>query len=98
MRRTDSGRDATGQQREMRGITRSVLTALVAALAVLLPGAAARAWGPDGHRIVCAIAWDDLTPHARDSVKATLDIQSRDQFADSCTFGDDYRLSHPETA
>ena len=58
----------------------------------------ARAWSPEGHRIVCAIAWDELSQHARDSVKATLDVQSRDQFAESCTFGDEYRLAHPETA
>jgi hypothetical protein len=69
----------------------------VGAISVLCAGHA-RAWGPDAHRIVCAIAWDELSQHARDSVKATLDIQSRDQFADSCTFAEEYRLSHPETA
>ena len=69
-------------------------------LAVILGAGAqpARAWGPDGHRIICAIAWDELTPHARESVKATLDVQGREQFADSCSWADEYRLSHPDTA
>jgi len=74
------------------------VVALVASVCIVVGAGEARAWGPDGHRIVCAIAWDELSQHARDSVKATLDVQSRDQFADSCTFGDEYRLSHPETA
>ena len=58
----------------------------------------AMAWGPDGHRIVCAIAWDELTQHARESVKATLDVESREQFAETCNWADEYRLSHPDTA
>ena len=58
----------------------------------------ARAWGPDGHRIVCAIAWDELNQRARDSVKATIDIESREQFAESCIWADDYKIAHPETA
>ncbi len=58
----------------------------------------AMAWGPGGHRIVCAIAWDELNPQARDSVKATIDVQSREQFADACGWPDDYKLAHPETA
>lgn len=75
-----------------------ILTTLAILTAALMGSLPARAWGPDGHRIVCAIAWDELTQHARDSVKATIDVESREQFADSCAWGDDYRLSHPETA
>ncbi len=75
-----------------------VLSALAIVLAALSAPSHARAWGPDGHRIVCAIAWDELSQRARDSVKATLDVDGRDQFADACAWGDDYKLSHPETA
>lgn len=74
------------------------LPALAFLIAALIGSPPVRAWGPDGHRIVCAIAWDELTQHAKDSVKATIDVESRDQFADSCAWGDEYRLSHPETA
>lgn len=69
----------------------------LALLSALCCGSSAYAWGPDGHRIVCAIAWDELNQHAKDSVKATLDVDGRDQFADTCAWADEYRLGHPET-
>lgn len=78
-------------------MTRFVL-ALAACAVAGLSAPSAFAWGPDGHRIVCAIAWDELNPHARDSVKATIDVQSREQFADSCAWADEYKLAHPDTA
>lgn len=71
---------------------------LVVAILLTIGSHPARAWGLDGHRIVCAIAWDELTQRAKDSVKATIDVESREQFADSCAWGDEYKLSHPETA
>ncbi len=73
-------------------------SALVLVLAALVLPSQARAWGPDGHRIVCVIAWDELTQRAKDSVKATIDVDGRDQFADACAWGDEYKLGHPETA
>jgi hypothetical protein len=55
------------------------------------------AWGPDGHRVVCAVAWDDLKPETRAKVQELLDIKSRDEFAELCNWADEYRNTHPET-
>ena len=57
------------------------------------------AWGGDGHRIVCAIAWDELTPAAKARVQSLLKIQTRDQFADLCLWADEWRdQGHRETS
>ncbi len=74
------------------------LISLAVGAAILWPSPPALGWSGDGHRIVCAIAWSELSPHARASVKATLDIETREQFADSCSWADEYRDKHPETA
>jgi hypothetical protein len=58
----------------------------------------ARALGGDGHRIVCAIAWDELQPSVKAKTQSILDIQTKDQFADACIWADVYRPDHPETA
>ena len=75
-----------------------IVLALAACAVAGLGAPSAFAWSPDGHRIVCAIAWDELTPRARESVKATIDVPGRDQFADSCAWADEYKLAHPDTA
>ena len=64
---------------------------------ILLP-AKTFAWGGDGHKIVCAIAWAEMRPGARQQVRQILDIKTREEFADSCNWPDVYRPSHPETA
>lgn len=51
--------------------------AFVAFITALLVAPAAMAWGPEGHRIVAKLAWDQLTPTARVAVRALLDTQSR---------------------
>ena len=68
------------------------------ALALTLLPSLAFAWGGDGHRIICAVAWDELKPVARKQVQSLLDIQNREQFADLCLWADEHRPSHPETA
>src|SRR5438045_1500810 len=60
--------------------------------------APARAWGPDGHRIVCAIAWEDLSPAARSHAALILAVQDREAFAESCPWADTYTARHPESA
>jgi len=70
----------------------------VCGLAVTLSPSLARAWGGDGHRIVCAIAWDELRAVTRKRVQSLLDIQTREQFADICNWADEYRPTHLETA
>lgn len=57
-----------------------------------------RAWGGDGHKVVCAIAWDEMRPAARRKVEELLDVKGREAFADSCNWPDAYRPEHPETA
>jgi hypothetical protein len=72
----------------------------VAAIAFLVtsaPPTPALAWNADGHRLVCAIAWEVVAPQIRAKIQAVLDIETRAQFADSCTWADGYRDTHPET-
>jgi hypothetical protein len=69
-----------------------------AALAfVLFTSPHAFALGPDGHRIVCAVAWDVMKPATRTTVQNLLDVKDREQFAELCNWADDYRNTHPET-
>jgi hypothetical protein len=75
---------------------RSFCVGAVLALAVCL-GSHAFALGPDGHRIVCAVAWDSMKPATRTKVEGLLEITGRDQFAEVCNWADDYRNTHPET-
>jgi len=59
--------------------------------------ASAQAWGPDGHKIVCQIAWDQLTQHAKDAIDQVRQGDDREQyptFAESCTWPDDIRSDH----
>ena len=67
---------------------RLILALLTGLGAVPVP---ALAWGGDGHRIVCAIAWDEMKPAAREKVEALLQIDDRDAFADLCNWADEYR-------
>lgn len=77
----------------MRAITSAAILCLLAFGAV----APARAWGPDGHRIACAIAWNGMTPAARAKVSEILHTDGRDAFAETCTWADDYTAQHKET-
>jgi len=65
----------------------------LAALAVfILP---AYGWGPEGHRLVARIAWEQLTPAARQRVTAIL---APDQtMASIASWADDVRRSRPQT-
>ena len=46
-------------------------------------------WGEDGHRAVCQIAFDELTPAARSEVNRLLASDADfENFADSCLFAD----------
>jgi len=75
-----------------------IRTALACVLALLAP-AKAFAWGSDGHRIICAIAWDAMKPEARTRAEQILQVKGRDAFAETCLWADDYRdKGHRETA
>lgn len=57
------------------------------------------AWGKDGHRIVCGIAWDEMRPTTRDRVKRLLDVVDREAFAETCNWADEHRNhGHRQTA
>lgn len=70
---------------------------LFAVIAAARP-APAHAWGWDGHRIVCALAWDELTPPLRAKVEGLLEAKGRDAFAESCLWADDVIRWRKETA
>lgn len=56
-----------------------------------LPLTPAHAWGKDGHRIVCAIAYRNLTATAKAEVDRLIAADGRYQsFADSCTWADGF--------
>ena len=60
---------------------------------------AAYAWSGDGHRIVCAIAWDELKTPVRFKVEDLLGVHDREGFADLCLWADEYRdQGHRETS
>lgn len=68
-----------------------ILTRILRILAVfvaVLP-AAAFAWGETGHRVLCQIAFEELTDAARGEVEYLLSLDPGfDSFAESCLFAD----------
>jgi hypothetical protein len=81
----------------------SGLINLAVLIVLSLAPASAHAWGWDGHRIVCALAWDELTPPIRAKVAEILDAPNakaagRDAFAESCLWADDVIPFRKETA
>ncbi len=66
--------------------------ALVCTATVLLTAASARdakAWGFAGHRIVCEIAWNELTARVKSNVRALLATDpDRPQFNETCIWPD----------
>ena len=77
---------------------RLLLTFLVASWCIT-HSLTAHAWGPEGHKIVCAVAWDEMRPNTREQVKLMLGVADKEQFADSCNWADAYRDSgHRDTA
>ncbi|HEY0673254.1 MAG TPA: S1/P1 nuclease, partial [Longimicrobiales bacterium] len=60
------------------------------------PASSAVAWGGDGHRLVCEIAWRHLTPAAKTMITA-LRRGETGTFAESCTWADEVRDARPQT-
>ena len=55
---------------------------------VLAAGPLARAWGADGHRVICDLAWREIAPLTREAI---LEIQSaggREAFVSGCNWAD----------
>ena len=81
---------------------RIVVLLLLLAVVTFRPGPAV-AFGYDGHRIVCAIAWDMLTPDVRKKVafllerESSADTEVRDTFIEGCLWADEVRPWRKET-
>lgn len=61
---------------------------LLLVLATLFVPQRASAWGTEGHRRICELAWDELQPAAERGVRRALGVETREAFAARCT--------HPE--
>jgi hypothetical protein len=77
---------------ELGALTRSqclfFVAAMLLSLQIFMPGTAL-GWGETGHRVVCQIAYEELSPDARAEVDRLLDLDLRfDSFAESCLFAD----------
>lgn len=74
----------------------------IAVLAVAAAPVHALAWGFVGHKVVAAIAWQYMTPTARDRVQALLaqdtDTLTRPDFVSRATWADVWRNDHKETS
>lgn len=73
-------------------------TALAAVLLMLLLPSVTRAWGGDGHQIVCLIAEDRLTPAAKAGIHELLGKDVNISDAEIANWADQVRRERPETA
>lgn len=69
-------------------LLRNIACTILLMVAMSLPGAAF-AWGETGHRVVCQIAYDELSADARAVVDRLISLDSDfESFAESCLFAD----------
>jgi hypothetical protein len=73
----------------------SVTKSIVFTLFLVFSADLSFAWGPEGHRIVAAVAQDHLTETAKRNIQALLGDKS---LASVATWADDIRAERPETA
>lgn len=69
---------------------------LAATLALLLVPHDAFAWGRLGHRLVAALAWDDLTPAARAQVAQLLQGEADPTLPGIASWADELRENDPQ--
>ena len=66
----------------------------LASLLGLLSALTTARWGVDGHRLICALAWERMTPTARDYVTNILAVDSFPaEFPDICVWADTVRTT-----
>ncbi|WP_082647994.1 S1/P1 nuclease [Lysobacter antibioticus] len=65
------------------------------ALLLLLP-LNSLAWGPQGHRLVAALAWDDLRPDVRAEIAKMLKDETDPSLPGIANWADDLRSNDPE--
>jgi nuclease S1 len=68
------------------------------ALALFAAPSPCLAWGAEGHRIVAAIAADELTPAARQDVEELLGGDASVAMVQASTWADEIRPKRPDTA
>ncbi len=76
---------------------RFILSVLVVLLLAGVRPGNALAWGYDGHRIVCAIAWEQMKPEVRAKVSFILEAEGKDAFVENCLWPDEVRPWRKET-
>ena len=76
---------------------RHLITALVLAVGIAPPPCLA--WGVEGHRIIAAIAADELTPVAKRQIEQLLGSPDASRgMIEASTWADEIRSSRPQTA
>lgn len=70
----------------------------VACLALAMTPAKAHAWGEEGHKIVCGIAFQRLSPEAHAYTAKLLGADDEKTFVDACVWADQIRSQRPETS
>lgn len=62
------------------------------AIALTMPAGPAPAWGYDVHRLVCELAWRELTPRAQAAVRELLaGDRFAERFSEACVWADEVR-------
>jgi hypothetical protein len=70
-------------------VRRKLQLALISALAFISCSGDAQAWGDNGHKIICEIAFRLASPNTQDQIQRLLFLDPEyKNFADSCTFAD----------
>lgn len=74
----------------------TLLSALLAGLLLLLPAGPVGAWGPQGHRLVAALAWAGLTPQARADIRVLLAGEPDPTLPGIANWADQLRAEDPD--
>lgn len=73
-----------------------VLRPLACAAALLTVPAQSLAWGPQGHRLVAALAWDRLSPQARAEAQTLLASEADPTLPGIANWADELRANDPK--
>jgi hypothetical protein len=69
----------------------------IALLTLMLSPSFAFGWGGEGHRTVCGVAWQRLTPEGRSFANRLLGSTDQKSFVDACVWADSVRADRPDT-
>ena len=65
-------------------------------IGLLVVPSLAAAWGPQGHRLVAALAWDELDPQVREQITALLEGETDPTLPGIANWADDLRGNDPD--